>query len=229
MIDHLGISVRNHAESKAFYLAALAPLGIGVAMAVSKEESGAPSDYSGFGSERQAVFLDRRVWRHRGCGNASRVSSRRRASRWMSFIVRRLPGALQGQWGAGDPRALPPELLRRVRHRLERHQSRSGVPRGLTTLARKCSASPPRCPAGGWLACIQCALRAVPRPAIAAASGGRQNGTITSAAKNTQLISRKISLKARRHRIRRRDIAPFRPAPEASRVRCPVSCGRCSR
>lgn len=56
MIDHLGISVRNHAESKAFYLAALAPLGIGVIMAVSKEESGAPSDYSGFGSNGKAYF-----------------------------------------------------------------------------------------------------------------------------------------------------------------------------
>ena len=41
MIDHLGIGVRNHDQSKAFYLAALAPLGIGVVMAVSKEESGA--------------------------------------------------------------------------------------------------------------------------------------------------------------------------------------------
>jgi hypothetical protein len=56
MIDHLGISVRNHAESKAFYLAALAPLGIGVVMAVSKEESGAPSDYSGFGSNGKPYF-----------------------------------------------------------------------------------------------------------------------------------------------------------------------------
>src|SRR5262245_11604661 len=56
MIDHLGISVRNHAESKAFYLAALAPLGIGVVMAVSKEESGGPSDYSGFGSNGKPYF-----------------------------------------------------------------------------------------------------------------------------------------------------------------------------
>jgi catechol 2,3-dioxygenase-like lactoylglutathione lyase family enzyme len=56
MIDHLGISVRNHAESKAFYLAALAPLGIDVAMAVSKEQSGAPSDYTGFGSDGKPYF-----------------------------------------------------------------------------------------------------------------------------------------------------------------------------
>jgi len=56
MIDHMGIAVRNHAQSKAFYLAALAPLGIGVVMAVSKEESGAPSDYSGFGSNGKPYF-----------------------------------------------------------------------------------------------------------------------------------------------------------------------------
>ena len=56
MIDHLGIAVRNHEQSKAFYLAALAPLGIGVVMAVSKEESGGPSDYSGFGSNGKPYF-----------------------------------------------------------------------------------------------------------------------------------------------------------------------------
>src|SRR5262245_43823395 len=56
MFDHLGISVRDHAQSKAFYLAALTPLGIGVVMAVSKEESGAPSDYSGFGSNQKPYF-----------------------------------------------------------------------------------------------------------------------------------------------------------------------------
>jgi hypothetical protein len=56
MIDHLGFSVRNHAESKAFYLAALAPLGIGVMMSVSKEESGGPSDYTGFGSNDKPYF-----------------------------------------------------------------------------------------------------------------------------------------------------------------------------
>jgi catechol 2,3-dioxygenase-like lactoylglutathione lyase family enzyme len=56
VIDHLGISVKNHDASKAFYLAALAPLGISVVMAVSKEESGAPSDLTGFGSERKPFF-----------------------------------------------------------------------------------------------------------------------------------------------------------------------------
>jgi hypothetical protein len=56
MIDHLGIAVGNHEQSKAFYLAALAPLGIGIVMAVPKEVSGGPSDYSGFGSNDKPYF-----------------------------------------------------------------------------------------------------------------------------------------------------------------------------
>ena len=65
MIDHLGISVRDHAQSKAFYLAALAPLGIGVVMAVSKEESGAPSDFTGFGANGKPFF-----WIGEGTGSS---------------------------------------------------------------------------------------------------------------------------------------------------------------
>ena len=56
MIDHLGIPVENHAQSKAFYLAALAPLGIGVVMEVGKELTGAPSDYTGLGSDGKPFF-----------------------------------------------------------------------------------------------------------------------------------------------------------------------------
>jgi catechol 2,3-dioxygenase-like lactoylglutathione lyase family enzyme len=56
MIDHLGISVPDFAASRKFYLAALAPLGIGVVMNVPKEESGAPSDFTGFGAEGKPFF-----------------------------------------------------------------------------------------------------------------------------------------------------------------------------
>jgi catechol 2,3-dioxygenase-like lactoylglutathione lyase family enzyme len=56
MIDHLGISVTNHAASKAFYSRALAPLGIGVIMEVPKAESGGPSDYTGFGADGKPFF-----------------------------------------------------------------------------------------------------------------------------------------------------------------------------
>jgi catechol 2,3-dioxygenase-like lactoylglutathione lyase family enzyme len=56
MIDHLGISVRDHAKSKKFYTQALAPLNIGVIMEVSKAESGAASDYTGFGNNHKPFF-----------------------------------------------------------------------------------------------------------------------------------------------------------------------------
>jgi catechol 2,3-dioxygenase-like lactoylglutathione lyase family enzyme len=56
MIDHLGISVRDHAKSRAFYLQALAPLNIGVVMEVAKAESGAASDYTGFGTGNKPFF-----------------------------------------------------------------------------------------------------------------------------------------------------------------------------
>ena len=56
MIDHLGITVRDHAASKAFYAKALAPLGIGVIMEVPKAQSGAASDQTGFGSDGKPYF-----------------------------------------------------------------------------------------------------------------------------------------------------------------------------
>lgn len=56
MIDHLGISVRDYAAAKGFYLEALAPLGIGMVMSVSKEESGRPSDFAGFGCDNKPFF-----------------------------------------------------------------------------------------------------------------------------------------------------------------------------
>jgi catechol 2,3-dioxygenase-like lactoylglutathione lyase family enzyme len=49
MIDHLGITVTDFAAAKAFYDAALAPLGIGVVMTVGPEETGG-SSHCGYGS-----------------------------------------------------------------------------------------------------------------------------------------------------------------------------------
>jgi catechol 2,3-dioxygenase-like lactoylglutathione lyase family enzyme len=40
MIDHLGVRVRDLEASKAFYLKALGPLGIGVVMEVTPEQTG---------------------------------------------------------------------------------------------------------------------------------------------------------------------------------------------
>jgi catechol 2,3-dioxygenase-like lactoylglutathione lyase family enzyme len=56
MIDHLGIQVRDYEASRAFYAAALQPLGIAPMMTVSKEESGAASDFTGFGAAGKPFF-----------------------------------------------------------------------------------------------------------------------------------------------------------------------------
>ncbi len=49
MIDHLGFSVSDFARSRAFYAAALAPLGIELIMQVTAEETGGDA-HAGFGS-----------------------------------------------------------------------------------------------------------------------------------------------------------------------------------
>src|SRR3954466_478172 len=56
MIDHLGIAVHDHAASRAFYLAALAPLGMGIVMEVPKSQSGAAGDHTGFGAAGKPCF-----------------------------------------------------------------------------------------------------------------------------------------------------------------------------
>ncbi|HEY3623288.1 MAG TPA: VOC family protein [Roseiarcus sp.] len=55
MIDHIGFAVKDMSRAKAFYIEALKPLGIGVVMEVSAEETG---DYAGagFGKEKKAFF-----------------------------------------------------------------------------------------------------------------------------------------------------------------------------
>lgn len=55
MIDHTGIAVSDLERSRAFYLAALRPLSIGLILEVTPEESGGGA-YAGFGSEGKAFF-----------------------------------------------------------------------------------------------------------------------------------------------------------------------------
>lgn len=52
MIDHLGIPVRDYEASKAFYLAALRPLGIGLVMEVGEGKERA----AGLGAEGKPFF-----------------------------------------------------------------------------------------------------------------------------------------------------------------------------
>jgi catechol 2,3-dioxygenase-like lactoylglutathione lyase family enzyme len=55
MLDHIGFGVRDYAASKAFYLKALEPLGIGVMMTVSPEQTGG-YEGAGFGSNNKPYF-----------------------------------------------------------------------------------------------------------------------------------------------------------------------------
>ena len=55
MIDHLGMPVGDIARATEFYSKALAPLGIGIVMEVSAEETGAGAAV-GFGSEAKPFF-----------------------------------------------------------------------------------------------------------------------------------------------------------------------------
>ena len=49
MIDHIGFPVSDYGRSKAFYLTALAPLGYGMVMEVTQEQTGR-DPAAGFGA-----------------------------------------------------------------------------------------------------------------------------------------------------------------------------------
>jgi catechol 2,3-dioxygenase-like lactoylglutathione lyase family enzyme len=55
MIDHIGFAISNMERSKTFYVDALKPLGIGVLMEVSAEQTGADA-HAGFGKDDKAFF-----------------------------------------------------------------------------------------------------------------------------------------------------------------------------
>ncbi|MBS0408500.1 MAG: VOC family protein [Proteobacteria bacterium] len=55
MLDHIGVTVSDVAKAKAFYDAALTPLGIGVMMQVTAEQTGGPA-FLGYGSEGRPYF-----------------------------------------------------------------------------------------------------------------------------------------------------------------------------
>jgi catechol 2,3-dioxygenase-like lactoylglutathione lyase family enzyme len=56
MFDHVGFPVRDLKKSRAFYEAALAPLGIGVKMEVTAEQTGGTYEGLGFGRTQQPQF-----------------------------------------------------------------------------------------------------------------------------------------------------------------------------
>ncbi|MEO9167455.1 MAG: VOC family protein [Aestuariivirga sp.] len=55
MLDHIGFAVSDYAKAKAFYIAALKPLGIKILMEVTPEMSGG-TWHAGFGKEGKSPF-----------------------------------------------------------------------------------------------------------------------------------------------------------------------------
>jgi catechol 2,3-dioxygenase-like lactoylglutathione lyase family enzyme len=55
MIDHMGVAVADMDRAKAFYLNALKPLGIGIIMEVSAQETGGDA-HAGFGADNKPFF-----------------------------------------------------------------------------------------------------------------------------------------------------------------------------
>src|SRR4029079_19607570 len=78
MIDHIGFPVADFARSRAFYVSALAPLGFGPVMDVTKEQTGG-YEGTGFGPPGRPQFWigngEARVWSiHLASAAASRDS-----------------------------------------------------------------------------------------------------------------------------------------------------------
>jgi catechol 2,3-dioxygenase-like lactoylglutathione lyase family enzyme len=55
MIDHIGVAVADFNRAKTFYETALKPLGLGVVMEVTAEETGGDA-HAGFGADDKAFF-----------------------------------------------------------------------------------------------------------------------------------------------------------------------------
>jgi catechol 2,3-dioxygenase-like lactoylglutathione lyase family enzyme len=55
MLDHIGLAVADFDRARAFYRAALKPLGLGVVMEVTAEETGGGA-HAGFGDEDKPFF-----------------------------------------------------------------------------------------------------------------------------------------------------------------------------
>jgi hypothetical protein len=90
MIDHLGMPVRDIARATEFYLKALAPLGIGIMMEVSAEETEAGAAV-GFGSEGKPFFWIGQAPTLGGGGMSMSLSPLRAAPRSMRSMPPRSP------------------------------------------------------------------------------------------------------------------------------------------
>ena len=60
MLDHIGFPVSDYAKSKAFYAAALEPLGLRLLKDMDLSDDGGPAGYAGFGASRPQFWIGTR-------------------------------------------------------------------------------------------------------------------------------------------------------------------------
>ena len=132
MIDHVGFPVSDYERSKAFYLKALAPLDYTLVMEVTQEEHG-HDPAAGFGANGKPDFW---IGGEGGLDKPLHVAivAKDRATVDAFYKAAMAAGGRDNR-RAGNSRALPSELLRRVRARSRRPQHRSRLPRaGISVL-----------------------------------------------------------------------------------------------
>lgn len=125
MIDHLGFSVSDYERAKAFYAKALAPLGYGLIMEVTAEQTGHAAA-AGFGADGKPDF-----W-FGGEGALNKpvhiaIAAKDRAT-VDAFYKAAIAAGGRDNGTARHPAALPSELLRRLRARSRRPQHRGRLP-----------------------------------------------------------------------------------------------------
>ena len=126
MIDHLALNVSDMAASRAFYEAALAPLGFGVVMEWEGRVAFGPT-------ARPIFFIGRREPVQSGLHIAFQAADRERVDAFHAAAL------AAGGSDNGEPRhapPVPPALLRRLRPRPGRQQRRSRLPHTAMTVTR---------------------------------------------------------------------------------------------
>ena len=123
MFDHVGVNVRDFERSRAFYRQALEPLGLQETMAFEEWKAAA------FGPEGKYEFwVAQREPYGTGTHVAFSCDDRETVD---AFHAAALAAGGTDNGPRRHPRALPPDLLRRVRPRPGRQQHRGGLPQGL--------------------------------------------------------------------------------------------------
>ena len=125
MIDHIGLHVRDVARATEFYLKALAPLGIGIVMQVSAEETGHGAAV-GFGAGLKPFFWIGEGEAPSGPLHVAFAADSRAAVDAFYHAALQAGGTDNGP--PGPPARISRQLLRRLRARSRRQQYRGGLP-----------------------------------------------------------------------------------------------------